>query len=173
LPCADIIARSVFVEHTMKYRKLRIAWSVGWGVACVLLIVLWIHSYWYQDQIVVWMSNSMDVHSLSWHGWMGVGYSWFDTKLEDMSRHGNTRVHFHYMGPHVDPPYPPAGWARSAHNTPAQFYCGLILPFWFPVLLSAAIAAVPWIRCRFTLRTLLIATTLVAVVLGAIVWAVR
>ena len=25
----------------MRFRKLRIAWSVAWGVACVLLIVLW------------------------------------------------------------------------------------------------------------------------------------
>src|SRR4051812_46809034 len=33
----------------MKYRKLRIAWSVGWGVACVLLIVLWVRSFWWRD----------------------------------------------------------------------------------------------------------------------------
>ena len=31
----------------------------------------------------------------------------------------------------------------------------------------------PWLRWRFSLRTLLIATTLVAVVLGLIVWSVR
>src|SRR4051794_36442298 len=30
----------------MKFRKLRIAWSVAWGVACVLLILLWVRSYW-------------------------------------------------------------------------------------------------------------------------------
>ena len=33
--------------------------------------------------------------------------------------------------------------------------------------------ALPWVRYRFTLRTLLIATTLVAVVLGLILWAAR
>ena len=39
----------------------------------------------------------------------------------------------------------------------------------------AALAAAPWIRWsrRFSLRTLLIATTLVAVVLGLIVYAAR
>jgi hypothetical protein len=39
-------------------------------------------------------------------------------------------------------------------------------------LVSATPAALPWTRWsrRFTLRTLLIATTLVAVVLGLIVW---
>ena len=29
----------------MRFRKLRIAWSVAWGVACLLLIVLWVRSY--------------------------------------------------------------------------------------------------------------------------------
>src|ERR1700741_5475233 len=29
----------------MRYRKLRIAWSVGGGVLCLLLIVLWVRSY--------------------------------------------------------------------------------------------------------------------------------
>src|SRR3954471_9786861 len=30
----------------MRYRKLRIAWSVFWGVTCVLLIGLWVRSCW-------------------------------------------------------------------------------------------------------------------------------
>src|SRR4051812_47765657 len=30
----------------MKFRKLRIAWSVVWGVVAVLLILLWARSYW-------------------------------------------------------------------------------------------------------------------------------
>jgi uncharacterized SAM-binding protein YcdF (DUF218 family) len=28
----------------MRYRKLRIAWSVVCGIACVLLVVLWVRS---------------------------------------------------------------------------------------------------------------------------------
>jgi len=44
------------------------------------------------------------------------------------------------------------------------------MPFWVPVLVTAALATVPWFHWskRFSLRTLLIATTLVAVVLGII-----
>jgi hypothetical protein len=51
---------------------------------------------------------------------------------------------------------------------------GHMVPYWAIVLPSAALASVPWIRWskRFSLRTLLIATTLVAVVLGVVVWAV-
>jgi len=43
---------------------------------------------------------------------------------------------------------------------------------WFPIVMSfgLAIGIGPWLRWRFSLRTLLITTTLVAVVLGLIVW---
>jgi hypothetical protein len=49
----------------------------------------------------------------------------------------------------------------------------LHLQNWLLIILTAALAGVPWIRWRFSLRTLLIATSLVAVVLGLIVYAVR
>jgi len=37
----------------MKYRKLRIAWSVAWGVVCLLLVALWVRSYSRWDIAVV------------------------------------------------------------------------------------------------------------------------
>jgi hypothetical protein len=51
----------------------------------------------------------------------------------------------------------------------------LYMKFWIPVLATALLAAAFGIRrpYRFSLRALLIATTLIAVVLGAIVWAVK
>jgi hypothetical protein len=50
------------------------------------------------------------------------------------------------------------------------------VPYWFLVPLAAAFAIGPWVKrfkWHFSLRTLLIATTLVAVLLGAIVYAIR
>jgi hypothetical protein len=46
------------------------------------------------------------------------------------------------------------------------------VPDWFLIGVALALSAAPWIRWsnRFSLRTLLIATTLVAVALGLIVW---
>lgn len=43
------------------------------------------------------------------------------------------------------------------------------VPHWLLLLLAATISAMPWIKWRFSLRTLLIATTLVAVGLGIVV----
>ena len=47
--------------------------------------------------------------------------------------------------------------------------------FWFLTLATIAAAVSPWIRWsrRFTLRTLLITTTLVAVVLGFVVYVLK
>jgi hypothetical protein len=52
----------------------------------------------------------------------------------------------------------------------------LWMPNWLLVLVFATLAAVPWLPWwskRFSLRTLLIATTLIAVILGAIVYAAK
>jgi hypothetical protein len=49
----------------------------------------------------------------------------------------------------------------------------LLIPFWFLVFSSGALAIAPWIRWRFSLLTMLIAITALAVLLGLIVWAVR
>jgi hypothetical protein len=50
-----------------------------------------------------------------------------------------------------------------------------VMPHWFLLLVSSSAGILPWIRwsTRFSLRTLLIATTLVAVGLGLIVYAAR
>ena len=54
----------------------------------------------------------------------------------------------------------------------ASFW-GVQFPYWFPATLSALFTVLPWFGrpIRFRLRTLLIATTLVAVALGVIAWA--
>jgi hypothetical protein len=87
----------------MKYRKLRIAWSVGWGVLCLLLIVLWVRSDHWADAI---------------------GY-------------------------------------------------GIDFPAWLATLFAASLVVATLLPWRFTLRTLLIGMTVLAVVLGIVVWVAR
>src|SRR3954454_13968040 len=36
-------------KRPLRFKKLRIAWSAFCGVACVLLLALWVRSYWYWD----------------------------------------------------------------------------------------------------------------------------
>ena len=53
---------------------------------------------------------------------------------------------------------------------------GIHFPHWLTVLVCCAVSGVPWLGYvprRFSLSTLLVATTLVAVVLGLVVWLSR
>ena len=47
------------------------------------------------------------------------------------------------------------------------------VPFSFTIVVACAVSSAPWIRYRFSLRTLLIGMTVVAALLGAVVWAVK
>jgi hypothetical protein len=51
----------------------------------------------------------------------------------------------------------------------------IAIPHWFGVLVLAVLCVLtsPLIRWRFSLRTLLIATTLIAVLLGAVIYTVK
>jgi hypothetical protein len=41
-----------------RFRNLRIAFSVTCGIACVLLIALWVRSYWYADDLVITLTKA-------------------------------------------------------------------------------------------------------------------
>jgi hypothetical protein len=154
----------------MKYRKLRIAWSVGWGIACVLLIVLWVRSY--PDEEMLWghhlASRGYSIQSLK--GRLSFAYYipdyYFDTATHSFSTRNGLLV-----------PRMPE-WLSSRgvemYWQPAMFIVKVpyryLLPF---VALVASVPSIPRLRWRFSLRTLLIVTTLVAVVLGLAAYAMR
>ena len=130
----------------MTYRKLRIAWSVFWSVAAVLLIVLWVRSYWWVDAVP-------KLHLATGRGDLYINQplqlqpgsrSDFRLGLITMTLEGQNIVR-------VGPP-------------------GFVMSLWPITLPLLALAASPWFYLRFSLRTLLIATTLVALVLGLIAW---
>ena len=153
-------------ERQLKYRKLRTAWSVAWGVVSVLLCVLWVRSIWRVDYVRVPIGTSWVVVLSSLPGTCEVNIyenMFGDTVDSEWSSRsavqwwsGVNRIHlesrffgtFHY-------------WKGTTW-----------VPHWFLTLLTALTATVLWLPRRFSLRTLLIATTLIAVVLGLIVWAV-
>jgi hypothetical protein len=62
-------------------------------------------------------------------------------------------------------------WAVGRRVTPTGTTAYVYVPHCFAAFLVAMFAALPWLRWRFSLRTLLIATTLIAVVLGLVVYA--
>lgn len=164
----------------MKYRKLRIAFSVTCGIACVLLVVLWVRSYWWKDSLYINYYGGTDritytdVKSLrffSTHGRIGIS-----------NRQMRWAPRIVLIRSRVSQPYreyqddlgqtSTSAWFRLMHW---RGFSELLVPYWGIVLTSGVLAAAPWIwwSRRFSLRTLLIATTLIAVVLGLIVYASR
>ena len=149
-------------------RYLRIAFSATCLIACVLLIVLWVRSYWYVAVCAGPRIGRQIVTIGTIPGVCGVGIV--------PSYQPNTAP-WTVLGEDAD-----EWW--SVCTTPYSrawgfFDCstgGISIPYWFAVLFAATLAAATWIKdikWRFCLRTLLIATTLIAVVLGLIVWATR
>jgi len=164
-------------DGVMKYRKLRIAWSIAWGIACLLLIALWGESYRYRYTLVGKANSQMltidtlggryrlmhcaSAHS-AWNELMGDDTFVFRCReyhetsgLVDEWQQARLALGF--------------GWGRDVISET------IYIPQWFTLLISALFAVVPWIKWsrRFSLRTLLIAMTLVAVGLGAIVYVLR
>ncbi len=148
----------------MKHRKLRIAWSVAWGLLATLLILLSVWSCWWWDRCYFQgASTGVQINSDAGHIVLVIG----------PSQPTVTEIIFGHL--------PSTGHADSFYaNDLLGFYfkrdptsLRVDIPYWFGVLIATGIAAAPWLSLwskRFSLRTLLIATTLVAIGLGLIAW---
>jgi hypothetical protein len=152
----------------MKYRKLRIAWSLAWGVVAVLLCLLWVRSYSVQGlkpirstsatqrgYVLSSADGKLSVWTVTWRV-LPNGR----VMLESAAATRGAKVILSALC---------FEWTRS----PTGF--SMALPYWFLVAITGSLAAGPSIQRlkRFSLRTLLIAMTLVALGLGLIVWAAK
>lgn len=149
----------------MRFRRLRIAFSATCAIACVLLIVLWVRSNQYIDSLWVPLLGSSQLTIRSYGGavWLRIeqsNLSWLEEwrvlskSFNDLSLLTGFEV------------LPPRATFRVQSGGP-------VVPYWFLVPTSAGLAATPWLRWRFSLRTLLIGMTVVAVLLAAVFWAVK
>jgi hypothetical protein len=127
----------------------------------VLLIALWVRSYWVLDYICQCDSNNIMTI---------VGSQWGLVYVAHFDAYGA------YRGTGIS--YASHGWEYRTHksyafNSPVWEHdsdgINVNLPHWSYVIVFTLLAAIPWIGklpWQFSLRTLLIATTLIAVVLG-------
>jgi hypothetical protein len=157
----------------MRFRKLRIAWSVVCLIACVLLIVLWVRSY-SNGHLEGYLPAPSTVCCRSMTGVVIALRLPAETVTPSLGRENYQPLTFQPFetGP-VDIVPTRSGFIFDWHSS--SFWI-VQLPYWFLVAIPALCGVAPWLNqfsWRFSLRTLLIATTLVAVVLGLAVWATR
>jgi hypothetical protein len=154
----------------MKYRKLRIAWSVVWGIAAALLIVLWVRGHFDADYVKFGRpkSGTFDLISSEGEIWL-----YWNGDLADYT------VEFRTIEPGVGVELPETselGFAFDKDFSISSPYWYVASPNWFLALACSALGVAPWIRqlrWRFSLRTQLIAMTLIAVILGLAVWRLK
>jgi hypothetical protein len=144
-------------------KSLRIAWSVTCGIACVLLIALWVRSYASEEWLQGHLSGDQNfvLTSVTGHVNLSTMYMAHGRLIWTIRSRSNDSS-AGQLSP-IWPPGPQFNFKRESDHF------DLVAPHWFAVLSFAALAATPWLPWRFSLRTLLIATTLIAVVLGLIV----
>ena len=141
-------------------RHVRFAFAAFCGVACMLLIVLWLRSFDAATTYYGRISGTQAVELISQRGFTGLVL--FDPSITPHSykaRWGLRTVELTLAEPQWD----------FGIRSESDRYLQLMVPWWFIVLIVAVSPFVALtIRWRFSLRTMLIATTVVAVALGGI-----
>jgi hypothetical protein len=146
----------------MGFRKLRIAWSITLAAAALLLALLWVRSYW-RLEILEKVTGSQAIQVSSVKGRIAIAI--LDSRI------AIGRSYLNVVSGDA------AEWRKRGPLGFAYYRDGsltaVVAPHWLPAFLCAALALIPWFsRCwRFSVRTLLIAMTLVVVALGLIIWA--
>jgi len=154
----------------MRFRKLRIAWSVVWGAVAVLLVVMWVRSYRTSYNLYTWWpTTALQVEFNLDSGWFEVDGTRFDTSKTMLKGKQLAADERRVWFTTAKPMGRPAAWRLSLRTLPTTYWVLILkIQMWLPAMCSVLIGILVWLR-RFTLRTLLIATTLVAIVLGLIV----
>lgn len=138
----------------MKYRKLRIAWSVCWGIATLVMCFVWISSH-RQSTIAIRYSAQSLFSAVSTNGGFFICYEPTDA----WSWSGGPSWEFLERK------------TTSSSGSPSSLFAPPILEvrYWLVVLCTLLLSCagiIPLLKYRFSLGTLLIVTTLIAALLG-------
>ena len=152
---------------SVKLRKLRIAWSGGCGIVCVLLIALWVRSY-----------ATCDIYTTAdWRTGGAKGAVSVDGQLYLFLQKSPRPRKWRQMSL-------PAGEVSFVNRVFMSHEIGfrvstggifIVATHWLAVAMVSALAAICWVpwSLKFNLRTMLIGTSLLAVLLGAAIHSIK
>jgi hypothetical protein len=158
------------MDRFHKVRFLRIVVSIVFVMLCAALVLLWVRCYWLIDMFWGPTATSGQVVVVSMQGQLfvgtnvGGGPAW---SRQSGKLYSKWRSIWRTLFPRRDV----FGFALVVDSNNV----GIAVPHWFAALVTATLAWLPWAPWskRFSLRTLLVATTLIAVVLGMAIYGIR
>jgi hypothetical protein len=153
----------------MRRRLFNIA-SAIFLVLCVALIGLWVRSYSWEDQCFFRPFGSHPVFLASEAGRLVLGIVTMGSPTHQNQFEASHAPLKNWRGARAQIDRSTFGFGGFGIIAPVN--PSLVVPHWFAIVLAGALALVPWsrARCRFGLRSMLIAVTLLAIVLGIVAW---
>jgi hypothetical protein len=141
----------------MRFRKLRIAWSVLCGGACLLLIALWVRSY---SRHTISLIRVTPTHRYYLHSRGG-------TVAFERERRVFISLELQLLHEDSDFDYLIINAGLKIFRGKSEWDASAVsVSYWLLVAAAVCAGTLPWLPWRFSLRTLLVATTLVAAMLG-------
>jgi hypothetical protein len=142
----------------MRFKKTRIVFSVFFGIVCLMLVVLWVRSYWWWD-FAQYGGLSETRGVTSQNGFLLVSEIY--TKDKGRWRFGSFAAEYPAeLSPHLS-----VNWYDERPKDIAATF-----PHWLLILLLAFVGVAPWTFRRFSIRKLLLLTTGIAALLGFLVY---
>lgn len=156
----------------MKYRKLRIAFPAACSVVCLLLIGLWVRSFSHLDRLDAPMNRILPSTTIAVASVRGLLMLGVQQKL--VAVQSDPRISWRLNSSPIEQielSHLQDGFIgfKVIHD---KRETGVQLPYWSAVAMAFVCSVIPWYRWkhRFSLRTLLITTTLIAILLGLIIY---
>jgi hypothetical protein len=142
-------------------RGVRIGTSAFFGMLTLVMVLLWVRSYTYSDQVWLTLLPSEHINLIAADARMCVWFEhqptiyWFEWRSHRIMAHisalSNNRI----------PAFDLNFWPTFAR---------LYIAHWVLAVAAACLAVAPWLRLRYSLRAILLAMTAIAVLVGMIAW---
>jgi hypothetical protein len=151
-------------------RRLRIAVSVFFALVAVAFALLWVRSYWHGDGIIIPIIGTKALAFGSAAGGLNTFYG-----ATTYSGSGPVAPQWRLTDMPITPKLATELDNRSVFYFDASLGWFIGYPHWLVIVVATSISLAAGLRIpnQFSLRTMLIATTLVAVALALAVWASR
>src|SRR5262249_41851785 len=119
-------------------RGIKITWSAFCGLAAVLLLVLWVRSYWREDTFTI--QRPMGLTAVSVCGDIQLSQGGFKCMFEEV------RDGFDFRTDEIGPESIRRGKPFALVRGPWEGDLEIDFPHWCPVVIALTFSALPWIR---------------------------